>query len=227
MIGHLDKETFDPDKNYDQFYAGHKFSPLDEDLAVAADLMLPRVAWALDIAEEIGARNVLDLCCLDGFASLTITNRLGIPVVGVDLSEPGIKLANERAKRHNFQARYMQLAIEDLKSHKFDLVLLLEAIEHFKDVDKVMAVIKQHLNPGGTLLISTPDADGMYGIGNDDPCHLRIYSHKPGKYYLDPNFQGLGTKPLISLPDYLAEQGFQVVTTDVFNDLIHCRAVLP
>lgn len=223
MVGHLDKETFKPDENYNEFYSGHKFEPLNEELALNADLAIPRVAWALDVAEEVGAKNVLDLCCLDGFASLTLAHKLGVEAYGVDLSQSGVKLANERAALHALPASFSEIAIEDLKLGKeYDLVLLFEAIEHFTDVDKVMQVIKAHLKPGGTLLVSTPDAEGVFGIGNDDACHLRIYSHRTTD--LPKNTHD--TKAITSLPGYLKEQGFTVVDTQVWNDLIHTRATL-
>lgn len=225
MIGHLDKATFNPEENYNDFYAGHKFEPLSEEIALNADEIIPRVAWALDVAQEIGAQNVLDLCCLDGFASLTLAHKLGIGAMGIDLSLPGVELARERAEANNLSAHYIQSSIEDIQVGlipQFDLVLLFEAIEHFTDVDKVMSVIKQHLKPGGTLLVSTPDAEGVFGIGNDDACHLRIYSHRTAE--LPKNTHD--DKPIISLPGYLVSQGFNVTDTQVWNDLVHCRATL-
>lgn len=223
MIGHLTKDQFDPDKNYDEFYAGHKFEPFPESLALCADEVLPRVAWAVDVAKEIEAKNVLDLCCLDGFASLTLASKLGIRAIGVDLSKPGIELANKRAQSYNLNALFFAEAIEDFAPTDtgMDMVLLFEAIEHFIDVDRVMSIIKAQLKPGGTLLVSTPDAEGRYGIQNtEDICHLRIYSHREDVDDLK------AAKPIISLPSYLREQGFEVLETEVFNELIHCRAIL-
>jgi 2-polyprenyl-3-methyl-5-hydroxy-6-metoxy-1,4-benzoquinol methylase len=226
MIGNLDKSEFVPDENYNDFYAGHKFEPMPESLALNAT-HIPRVAWALDVAKEIDAENVLDLCCLDGFASLTLGKKLDLDGIGVDLSQPGIKLANQRAEANRIPIEYIQKPIEDLKGQgDFDLVLLFEAIEHFKDVDKVMEVIKAHLKPGGTLLVSTPDAEGVFGISNtEDICHLQVYSHRTKNL---PTYKPSSpiVKPVISLPNYLTEQGFTVTETEVWNELVHCRAIL-
>lgn len=226
MIGSLPKEAFQPERNYNDFYANHAFEPLPEPLCYEADTVMPRVGWAVAVAEEIKAKRVLDLCCLDGFASLTIATQLGIECHGVDLSEPGVELANERAEKNRLLAVFAAEAIEDMQETetKYDLVLLFEAIEHFKDVDKVMEVIKQQLAPGGTLLVSTPDAEGFYGIGNDDACHLQIYTHRESPPYpFDPTWNH---KPILSLPNYLRANGFKVVANDVWNELIHIRAVL-
>lgn len=225
MLGHLEKDTFDPTKNYNEFYSGHKFNPLDEHTALNSDMVLPRVGWALDVAKEIDAKTVLDLCCLDGFASLTLASKLGVKVCGIDLSEPGIALANERATKFDLDAGYINSAIEEvLGTCDTDLVLLFEAIEHFTDVDKVMEVIKTHMKPGATLLVSTPDAEGYYGFGNKDECHLRFYTYKRGKEQVVVTDT---SKPLISLPDYLESQGFVVSECEVWNELAHARVTLP
>jgi hypothetical protein len=106
------------------------------------------------------------------------------------------------------------------------LVLLFEAIEHFTDPDAVMATIKANMNPGGTLLVSTPDAEGYFGIRNiEDICHLQVYSFRTQalpKYPVDSPVK----KPVISLPRYLAKQGFIVESTNVWGALVHTRAVL-
>lgn len=226
MAGSMTKDEFVPDKNYDQFYGDHIFEPFPDELAMRADEVLPRVGWALDIAQEIGARKVLDLCCLDGFASLTLAAKLGMEAHGVDLSRDGIDIANKRAGENNLNASYSCQAIEHLgNGNNYDLVLLFEAIEHFLDVDRVMEVIKGNLRPNGTLLVSTPDAEGVFGIGNDDAAHLQIYSHR--REDLPTNTHpATKNKPIISLPEYLSSQGFNVTETEVYNDLIHCRAVL-
>lgn len=227
MLGNLAKDTFKPEENYNSFYEGHTFEPLDEYTALNVDMVLPRAAWALDVAIEIDAKTVLDLCCLDGFVALTLANKLGLSATGVDLSEPGIKLAKERAVKHDLPARFFQMPIEDYKNAKVDMVVLFEAIEHFTDVDKVLRVIKAHLKPGGTLLVSTPDAEGKYGIANiEDICHLQVYSHRHNDELPEYPVTSPIKKPIISLPDYLTDQGFNVVDTAVYNELVNVRATI-
>lgn len=225
MAGSLDKSAFNPTENYNEFYGDHKFTPLDEKTSLNVDLVLPRAAWALDVAQEIQASNALDLCCLDGFVALTLSHKLGISTTGVDLSRPGIKLLRERAKKHELPIDAYCMAIEDYKpTTTFDLVVLFEAIEHFTDVDKTMAAVKACMHPGATLLVSTPDAEGKFGIENtEDVCHLQIYTHRKAGELPTSTHQG---KPIISLPDYLQAQGFEIEQTAVWNELVHVRAKL-
>lgn len=229
MLGHLNKSEFNPTENYDSFYQGHRFEPMPDPQCYLADLVIPRVGWALETAQAISAQHVLDLGCLDGFALLSLATRLPhLLGTGVDLSKPGIKLAQQRADAKHLKLRFIEARAEDFRDEVgYDLVLLFEAIEHFTDVEAVMAAIKANLNPGGTLLVSTPDAEGYYGIRNvEDTCHLQVYSHRhEGDLPQYPSDSPV-KKPVISLPDYLESQGFRVESTDVWGDLVHCRAVL-
>ena len=100
------------------------------------------------------------------------------------------------------------------------MIVLFEAIEHVLDVDRIMAVVKERLRPYGTLLVSTPDAEGRYGMANSDPEHLRVYSHR-GENELPANLRD--GRPVISLPDYLREQGFQVVSVELQDELLQER----
>lgn len=228
MLGHLEKSSFDPQKNYNEFYAGHKFQPIPEPQCYLADMVIPRVGWAVDVAGEIRAGHVLDLCCLDGFALLSMATRLDVAGTGVDLSADGIRLAQDRAMAKKLNLRFIEGRVEDFQDEVgYDLVLLFEAIEHFTNVEAVIDTIKRNMNPGATLLVSTPDAEGYYGIRNvEDTCHLQVYSHKPAADLPHYPADSPVKKPIISLPDYLVAQGFTIISNDVWDQLIHVRAVL-
>lgn len=223
MVGEMTKDAFDPEKNYDHFYAHHKFEPFDEKYAFKADEVLPRAAWTLDTALEHNYKSVLDLCCLDGFISLTLAKKLGMKAVGVDLSEPGIEIAQARALAESLDARYYKDTVEQYLfkcDQKFDMILHFEAVEHYKDTPLVLKRCKRLLNPGGSILISTPDLEGFYGDSNDDACHLRVYT------YRSPAVAGVTSlgKPVVSLPDEIESLGGKVESNDVWNELIHLRA---
>lgn len=228
MLGHMNKSEFKPTENYQEFYQGHRFEPMPDPACYTADLVIPRVGWALEVANAISAQHVLDLCCLDGFALLSMANRLPhLAGTGVDLSADGIRLAQDRADMKKLNLRFIEGDVEDFKDEVgYDLVLLFEAIEHFTDVDKVIANIKRNMNPGATLLVSTPDAEGYYGIRNtEDTCHLQVYSYRTADLPSYPERSPI-KKPVISLPRYLANQGFEIVSTDVWSELVHVQAVL-
>jgi 2-polyprenyl-3-methyl-5-hydroxy-6-metoxy-1,4-benzoquinol methylase len=228
----MTKDQFDPESNYDHFYSHHRFEPFP--VPFDCHEVLPRAGWTLDIANEIKAKSLLDLCCLDGFVALTLAKHCGTleDIVGVDLSEPGISRAKDLSLQFdNPEARrieFNQESVEDYLNRvdeKFDMILMFEAIEHFKDTPYVIKLCKQHLNPGGRVLISTPDAEEFYGIGNDDACHLQYYSHKSqAQMTIDGIVSEWEGRPIISLPDEIESLGGTVVDDNVFNYLIHLSA---
>lgn len=176
-------------EEYEGFYEHHFFKPLDDDDAVNAHRVLPRVAWALDVAEEIQPKRILDLGCLDGYAALTITNNVDSVelAVGVDLSEDGITLAKQRAQKLKTFTVFQRGTIEDFLeacNDQFDLIMLFEVIEHVKDPKQVLKLIDKVLAPDGTVLISTPAFESPT-FGKDDEqnkCHIRLYTMKDEDY---------------------------------------------
>lgn len=226
MVGSMDKSEFKPTENYDHFYTHHKFEPFPEEYALDAHKVLPRAEWALDVAKDNNYKSLIDLCCLDGYVALTLSNHNDMKVVGIDLSQPGIDLANKRADKHKLDASFLQMSGEEYSTKdKFDMVTMFEAVEHFTDTPGVLKQYISYLSPGGSLLISTPDAEGFYGIGNDDACHLRYYSHKTKaqmkKSRIVEEWEG---RPILSLPDLIEELGGVVQENEVWNELCHLRA---
>ncbi len=215
-------------ENYEDFYEDHFFQPLTEDDAINAHRVIPRVGWGLDIAKEIGAKHILDLGCLDGSNILTLLNNLpdGAQGTGVDLSKDGVNIADKRASLHGFPATFIQGSIEDFLSkandESFDLVCMFEVIEHVLDPDAIIAEIKRVLKPGGTLLVSTPDFEApTYGKDDEkNKCHIRLYTTAEADYEAKNKYGTL--RKATSMPKQL--EGWNVVSMDVFSELIHARA---
>ena len=187
MKGKLHERDFSLD-NYEGFYEEHTFAPLKDEEAINAHRKLPRVAWALDVAKEIGAKRVLDLGCLEGYTVLTIANHCDIERgVGVDLSADGIELANGRRDMVKADVEFFQGSIEDFLRNckeKFDLITLFEVIEHVIDPDEVLELIDNVKTEEGQILISTPSFESpLYGK-NDvvNKCHIRLYTTKEEDY---------------------------------------------
>jgi 2-polyprenyl-3-methyl-5-hydroxy-6-metoxy-1,4-benzoquinol methylase len=187
MKGKLHERDFSLD-NYEGFYEEHTFAPLKDEGAINAHRKLPRVAWALDVAKEIGAKRVLDLGCLEGYTVLTIANHCDIERgVGVDLSADGIELANGRRDMVKADVEFFQGSIEDFLRNckeKFDLITLFEVIEHVIDPDEVLELIDNVKTEEGQILISTPSFESpLYGK-NDvvNKCHIRLYTTKEEDY---------------------------------------------
>lgn len=182
--------------NYEEFYEHHIFEPIPEKLCTTVNEVIPRFGWAFDKVEDIQAKTVLDLGCLDGSFLLSVGSQLGCIVTGVDLTRDGISLAEERAAKFGVKADFHQGFVEDWletfvkEGRKFDCVTFFEIIEHVEDVERCLKLIDKVLAPGGSVLVSTPDFEAPT-FGADDEknkCHIRLYTtadedyERPNKY---------------------------------------------
>lgn len=171
-------------ENYEEFYAHHNFEPIPEQLCTTVNEVIPRFGWAFDKVDDLEAKTVLDLGCLDGSFLLSIGKQLGCVVTGVDLTEDGISIAKERAAKFGVQADFHQGFVEDWletfvkEGRKFDVVTFFEIIEHVEDVQKCLTLIDKVLAPGGSVLVSTPDFESpLFGADDEvNKCHIRLYT---------------------------------------------------
>jgi 2-polyprenyl-3-methyl-5-hydroxy-6-metoxy-1,4-benzoquinol methylase len=99
-------------------------------------------------------RNIFELGCGNGSVANVLTNQ-GWDVTGVDPSIKSIKLANEGFPNLKL---YNGSADDNLtgKYKQFPIVLSLEVIEHVFDPHKFSKAAFDLIEPGGTLILSTP-----------------------------------------------------------------------
>ena len=94
-------------------------------------------------------------------------------VVDID---PGAKAAAERAGHRYFLGPVEQFESEE----KYDLILMLNLIEHVRRPDEVLAKARSLLTPDGLLLIKTPNYDAL---------DARIFRHRSwGGYHAPRHF---------------------------------------
>lgn len=214
-------------ENYEEFYEHHNFEPIPEALCLTVNEVIPRFGWALDTIEELGAKNLLDLGCLDGSFALSVADQLGIDVVGVDLTKDGINIALERTSKFKLPAQFYQGFVEDWletfikEGRKFEVVTFFELIEHVEDVQKVLKLIDQVLAPGGSVLVSTPDFESpLFGADDEvNKCHIRLYTTAKEDYER-PNKFGTVRKAT-SIWKEIGEDRIKEI--NVHNELINCR----
>jgi len=87
----------------------------------------------------------------------------GSGVLGRFLSELGLTelfaIEPDQVARDNTKGIYKQIyrSIEEVPDQKFDLVLLMDVLEHLVDPQTTLANLASRLNPGGEVLISVPN----------------------------------------------------------------------
>jgi len=150
----------------------------------------PNNPWnkAFDLIKEGSV--VLDVgCSLGTFGEALITYKHCI----VDGIEPDKDDAIKAAKRLRKVANnYMEEALEKgLRGEKYDHIVFLDVIEHLYNPVEALALLKDYLKPGGTVIFSIPNmahasvrimllaGDFEYGeTGLLDKTHLHFYTNK-------------------------------------------------
>ncbi len=131
---------------------------------------LHRYLWA---AQIVSGRRVLDLASGEGFGSATLATTAE-SVLGVDLDERSVDHASLGYDAANLSFMVGDArALSTLDDDSFDAVVAFEMIEHVGEQELVLAEIERVLEPGGLLIISTPDRE-QYSTGTlDNPYHVR------------------------------------------------------
>jgi 2-polyprenyl-3-methyl-5-hydroxy-6-metoxy-1,4-benzoquinol methylase len=220
-------------ENYEAFYEHHLFQPMAEAKALDAHRSIPRVDWAVDVASMYNPKSVLDLGCLEGFAGLTVANHTASVqrLVGVDLSQEGIDIANSRKHRVQADTDFIQDTIEhylETTKEKFDMILLFEVIEHVKDPKGLLKLIDKVKSKNGLLLISTPDFEAPTFGKNDvqNKCHIRLYTTR------DEDFEEMTDVPdPVTGEPYLRKAtsmkkeiggNSRIISIGTYSELINC-----
>jgi SAM-dependent methyltransferase len=126
---------------------------------------------------ELGAgraeRRVLDVGCGTG-TMLSYLGRYG-QAEGVDADEQAVRFCHERGLDRVQRVENGSLPFEDAT---FDLVTALDVIEHIEDAPGIARELHRVLRPGGTLLVSVPAYQWMWGPQDDISHHQRRYVAK-------------------------------------------------
>lgn len=101
---------------------------------------------------------VLDVGCATGVAAEALNN-LGVElpnVTGIDVSSYAIGVARSRVPHATF--RVGDIETTEIEG-EYDLVLLLDVLEHVSQPERLLTRIASHLSPGGRIVVTTPDPD--------------------------------------------------------------------
>jgi len=118
---------------------------------------------------------ILDVGCGTGglLAHLHTGTGAATRAVGVDRSEAALGFCGRRGLRSVACAETTQLPF---RASTFDVVLLLDVLEHVPDEAALLAEIRRVLRPGGTALISVPAYQWLWSGHDDVLHHLRRYT---------------------------------------------------
>jgi 2-polyprenyl-6-hydroxyphenyl methylase/3-demethylubiquinone-9 3-methyltransferase len=134
--------------------------PLHVTNALRVAYLLERIAahFGRAPAEPLQGLAVLDVGCGGGLVCEPLARR-GARVTGVDASAGNVAAARRHAQPQGLDIDYRHgdplAALHP--AERFDVVLLLEVVEHVPDVPSFVAAAARHVAPGGLLVASTID----------------------------------------------------------------------
>jgi 2-polyprenyl-6-hydroxyphenyl methylase / 3-demethylubiquinone-9 3-methyltransferase len=108
-------------------------------------------------ARKLDDAQVLDVGCGGGILSEAMA-RVGAKVLGIDLSQAVLDVAELHALEAKITVNYRVIAAEQLASERpagFDLVTCMEMLEHVPDPPAIMAALATLVRPGGDIIVST------------------------------------------------------------------------
>jgi 2-polyprenyl-6-hydroxyphenyl methylase / 3-demethylubiquinone-9 3-methyltransferase len=105
----------------------------------------------------IAQKQVLDVGCGGGILSESMA-RAGAQVLGIDLAQSVLDVAELHALEGKVDVRYRAVAAEDLAAERpaaFDLVTCMEMLEHVPEPAITLAALAKLVRPGGDVVVST------------------------------------------------------------------------
>lgn len=175
--------------------------------------------------ESNGTLSVLDIGCSYG-SHLRLAADRNWQCFGIELSEHARKMAKER---HGDLMTIVGSA-EELPMRQYDLVIMLEVIEHLNDPYPLFATLfeKGAIGPDTLMVITTPNARSNDAIANPPewefrhpPSHLVFYSAQTLKTLMDSlGFKDVFVRGLVDMP---AKQTYRYDDeTSLLNDELDC-----
>jgi 2-polyprenyl-3-methyl-5-hydroxy-6-metoxy-1,4-benzoquinol methylase len=154
---------------------------------------------------------ILDVGCGDGFYDAEITRRGGSRVLGIDINEQRLAVANKRHASDRVEFRFMDAEEMSLDDESFDKAVSFCVIEHFGHDDRVLAHVRRALKPGGRLFLSADSLSNPELRDAERERHRRRYAvntfYTPeilGRKLAEAGFEMQRTRYILTTPLSLA-----------------------
>lgn len=121
---------------------------------------------------QIHLPRILDVGCGSGLTARMLADS-GANVVGVDIEPRDSSGDAERV-------RFLTGDFIDLSSQagEFDVVLALDAVEHFESEQEVLNAMFKNTRPGGVVIMTVPSYSWLWSSHDEENHHFRRYSRQ-------------------------------------------------
>ncbi len=144
---------------------------------------LCRKRVVLDFLEDLEKGTFLEIGM--GFGDLLIDlAKRNYEGLGTDLSDKSVQMAQEKLKNIDCNIRTKKIDLFDIDEN-FDIVIILEVIEHIKDDAKALEKIYSILNKNGYIIVSVPACKRRWDINDEWAGHFRRYEKNELKLKLE------------------------------------------
>jgi len=133
----------------------HKFNPAR--LAFIRDRVAERFHRDPARREAFAGLSLIDIGCGGGLIAEPM-RRMGFAVTAIDASSENIGTARAHAAEQGLDIAYRAATVEQVEAEgagPFDLVLVLEIIEHVADPESFLRACSRLVAPGGILIVAT------------------------------------------------------------------------
>jgi 2-polyprenyl-3-methyl-5-hydroxy-6-metoxy-1,4-benzoquinol methylase len=168
MKNNFGKKYFENKKKYKSY----------KNMEMIQNVYFPKIV----IKEKIKPKSrVLDIGCAYGYF-LKLCDEYGMETYGIDISRYAIEKASKITKAKLF-VHDIDNGIKFFKNNFFDLIVMLDVIEHTKSPFNVLKEVYRVLKPDGKLVVTTPNINAIERFisnnnwhGFKDKTHLYLFT---------------------------------------------------
>lgn len=171
---------------------GFGFVDYEEDKSASAGYLKMYLKWLSTLGFTKGS-NLLDVGAANGFF-VNLADQQGFRSAGIELSHDAVLWA-KKLGRNVSQADAMDISPKE----KFDVITVLDVLEHIYEPHEFISKIKNNLNLGGVILINVPNAGSLFA----KLCGKSWHSYVPPEHLFYFNKKSLST--------ILALNGFEII----------------
>lgn len=128
--------------------------------------------------EELKGKSCLEM----GYGAgelLFLYKKLGLEVYGYDFSDQAYDYTSDRVKNDTTKGEIHLLTNEDdVSSRQYDYLMAFEVLEHIEDDLSALKQWRDHLNPGGKVILSFPAHQRKWGGIDELAGHFRRYEQE-------------------------------------------------